>query len=322
MTDDANDIDFDPARPTAREPVRWGFANPGPLREKLTSLAIAGGKVVTTDLLVNYELEGEPVEQPGDISILLDSDEQPLAMIEDVRSTVIRLADVTDQDAIDEGEGYADAAAFRVSHEDFWNRDLDEVRQGLGDPGFTITDDTPVVVERFRIVGILGAGGSPITPRVRPAYPVDRPAVDAFLAARNADVVARLGELADARRHPALIVEVGGAIEGVLTWVLSGASMEVLTLHAAHQWSGVGTALIAAARRVAEASGAHRLWLITTNDNIDALRFYQRRGFRLTRLHTGAVDRSRADLKPAIPEVGDHAIPLRDELELEIAIRD
>jgi uncharacterized protein YhfF/N-acetylglutamate synthase-like GNAT family acetyltransferase len=321
MSDDTpNDIDIGAGRPMAREPVRWGFASPGPLREKLTSLAFGGGKVVTSDLLVNYELAGEPIEQPGDISVLLDSNEQPLAMIEDVRSTVIRLADMIDQDAIDEGEGYADAAAFRTSHEDFWNGDIDELRDGLGDPGFTITDDTPIVVERFRIVGILAADGSPITPVVRPAYPADRPAVDAFLAERNADVIARLGEVVDARRHPTLIVETDGAIEGVLTWVLSGTSMEVLTLHAARQWSGIGTALIAAARRVAEASGAGRLWLITTNDNVDALRFYQRRGFRLAQLHAGAVDRSRATLKPAIPEGGAHGIPLRDELVLEMDI--
>ena len=290
------------------------------MRDKLTALAFGGGKVVTSDLLANYEIEGEPVEQPGDISILLDSDERPVAMIEDVRSIVIRLADMTDEDAIDEGEGYADAAAFRVSHEDHWNAFIDEVRDGLGDPTFTITDDTPIVVERFRIAAIVGTDGSPIEPRVRPAYPPDRPAVDAFLAEHNADVVARRGELVDARTLPALIVESDGVIAGVLTWVLDGTSMEVLTLHAAHQWEGAGSALLAAARRVAEASGAHRLWLITTNDNVDALRFYQRRGYRLARVDAGAVDRSRAALKPAIPEVGAHGIPLRDELELELLL--
>jgi uncharacterized protein YhfF/GNAT superfamily N-acetyltransferase len=290
------------------------------LRDKLTALAFGGGKVVTSDLLANYEIEGEPVEQPGDISILLDSDERPVAMIEDVRSIVIRLADMTDDDAIDEGEGYADAAAFRVSHEDHWNAFIDEVRDGLGDPTFTITDDTPIVVERFRIAAIVGTDGAPIEPRVRPAYPPDRPAVDAFLAEHNADVVARRGEVVDARTLPALIIESGGVIGGVLTWVLDGTSMEVLTLHAARQWEGAGSALLAAARRVAEASGAHRLWLITTNDNVDALRFYQRRGYRLARVDPGAVDRSRAALKPAIPEIGAHGIALRDELELELEL--
>ena len=87
----------------------------------------------------------------------------------------------------------------------------------------------------------------------------------------------------------------------MLTWVLDGTSMEVLTLHAAQQWAGTGSALLAAARRVAEASGARRIWLITTNDNVDALRFYQRRGYRLARVDAGAVDRSRAALKPGHP---------------------
>jgi hypothetical protein len=55
----------------------------------------------------------------------------------------------------------------------------------------------------------------------------------------------------------------------------------------------------------------------TTNDNVDALRFYQRRGFRLAELHAGGVDKSRATLKPDIPTTGEYGIPLRDELILE-----
>ena len=65
-------------------------------------------------------------------------------------------------------------------------------------------------------------------------------------------------------------------------------------------------------------AGCTRLWLVTTNDNVDALRFYQRRGFRLARLRAGAVDESRATLKPEIPTSGSYGIPLRDELELEM----
>ena len=60
--------------------------------------------------------------------------------------------------------------------------------------------------------------------------------------------------------------------------------------------------------------------VVTTNDNIEALRFYQRRGFRLTLIRPGAVDRSRAELKPEIPESGAFDIPLRDELELEMRL--
>src|SRR4029079_7586510 len=126
---------------SAREPSRWGFGEPGALRDKLTALAFGGGQVVTSDLLANYQIEGEPVEQPGDISILLDSDEGPVAMIEDVRSIVIRLAAMSDEGASDEAERYPAGAASRVSHEDHWSGFIDDVRRGLGDPTFTITDD-------------------------------------------------------------------------------------------------------------------------------------------------------------------------------------
>ncbi len=152
---------------------------------------------------------------------------------------------------------------------------------------------------------------------VRPRLPDDEAAVAALLAEWHSTRVARLGELLHPLDHPALVGEDGGRLVGVLTYVVRGADCEVLTLHAAQRWGGVGSALIAAAERVAAEHGCRRLWLITTNDNVDALRFYQRRGFRLAGLHPGAVDRSRAELKPEIPTMGAHGIPLRDELELD-----
>jgi GNAT superfamily N-acetyltransferase len=147
--------------------------------------------------------------------------------------------------------------------------------------------------------------------RIHDATPGD---VAAFLAAHNAARVARKGELVDALAHRHLIA---GDLEGVLTYIVDGDECEVLTLHAEPRRSGAGTALLDAVARTARRAGCRRLWLITTNDNVDALRFYQRRGFRLAALHVGAVHHSRARLKPEIPEVGDHGIPLRDELELE-----
>jgi GNAT superfamily N-acetyltransferase len=159
---------------------------------------------------------------------------------------------------------------------------------------------------------------------VRPRRGADRRAVEAFLAERNTVQVARLGVL-DALDHPALLAEAapgagdGGQLLGVLTYVIDreSARCEILTLHVAGQWRGVGSALIGAVERLAAGEGCDRLWLVTTNDNVDALRFYQRRGFRLAALHPGAADDSRARLKPGIPTVGDYGIPLRDELELE-----
>ena len=156
--------------------------------------------------------------------------------------------------------------------------------------------------------------------RVRLGEPTDRPAVEDFLARWGSLCVARLGRIERPLDHPALIADDNDRLVGVLTYILDGAHCEVLTLHVDDRRRGVGSALVAEAKRIAAAAKCTRLWVITTNDNVDALRFYQRRGFRLAALHRGAVDHSRARLKPAIPLLGDHGIPLRDELELELEI--
>ena len=133
----------------------WGFGDPGPLRDELTAAALSGAKTTTASLLVDFEIEGIPMPQAGEMEILVDSAERPIAVVEILSCRVSRLADVDDQHAIDEGEGYADAAAFRVAHERYWNSYLDVVRATLGDPTFALDDDTPVVLERFRIVKLL-----------------------------------------------------------------------------------------------------------------------------------------------------------------------
>jgi hypothetical protein len=86
-----------------------------------------------------------------------------------------------------------------------------------------------------------------------------------------------------------------------------------------HPGQGVGTALIEAVKVAAIEAGCRRLWLMTTNDNLHALGFYQRRGFRLVAVYPGAVDAARL-LKPEIPLLGNDGIPIRDEIELEIAL--
>ncbi len=152
---------------------------------------------------------------------------------------------------------------------------------------------------------------------VRGVEAADRDRVDAFLGDHNAALVARLDQLVDARRQPALLAEDGGDLAGVVTYIVADADCEVLTLHTVRSWQGVGTVLLRKVEQIAAEQGCTRLWLITTNDNVDGLRFYQRRGFRLARLHPGAVGASRLRLKPGIPETGDYGIPIRDEIELE-----
>jgi GNAT superfamily N-acetyltransferase len=141
--------------------------------------------------------------------------------------------------------------------------------------------------------------------------------VRAFLERHNADRAARRGELVDATARPALVATgTDGAIAGVLTYDIVGPDCEILTLHAATQWGGAGTALVDAVKAVAARAGCRTLWVLTTNDNVDGLRFYQRRGFALSALRPGAVDESRRTLKPQIPPTGFYGIPLRDEIEL------
>jgi uncharacterized protein YhfF len=134
----------------------WGFAFPGPLRDELTRLALEGTKTTTAGLYVEVELGDDALPVIGAQEVLLDSNERPVALIETVDCRVVRLADVDDRHAIDEGEGYADAYEFRVAHERFWNGYIDEIRDRLGDPAFELDDDTLVVLQRFRIVERLG----------------------------------------------------------------------------------------------------------------------------------------------------------------------
>jgi ribosomal protein S18 acetylase RimI-like enzyme len=152
---------------------------------------------------------------------------------------------------------------------------------------------------------------------IRMRRPDDVAAVTAFLERHNSLRVARLDRLERPLDHPALLAMDSDAIAGVLTYVIDGPTMEILTLHVEQQWAGSGTSLLREAERIGADARCQRLFVITTNDNVDGLRFYQRRGFRLAELRPGAVDRSRSALKPEIPVAGSYGIPLRDELLLD-----
>ncbi|MCZ2095755.1 MAG: GNAT family N-acetyltransferase [Anaerolineae bacterium] len=127
------------------------------------------------------------------------------------------------------------------------------------------------------------------------------------------------GVLHDMRVLPGVVAWHEGARVGLATYRLDGAECEVMSLNSLVEGAGIGTALLEAVAEVSRAAGCRRVFLITTNDNTPALRFYQRRGFRLVALRPGAIDAARR-LKPGIPAVGLDGIPLRDEIELEQAL--
>ena len=131
----------------------------------------------------------------------------------------------------------------------------------------------------------------------------------------GAELVAVHGSVLRPAELPGFIAERSRRVVGLLTYQLVEDYLEITTLNAIERRVGIGTMLIEAAVRTARHFRCSEVRLTTTNDNVDALRFYQRRGFRLVELRPGAVDRSRRD-KPQIPRTGDYSIPLHDEIDL------
>ena len=107
---------------------------------------------------------------------------------------------------------------------------------------------------------------------------------------------------------------------GVITYTCSDGDCEIVSLDSERERQGLGTKLINAMLEEAQKLGCRRVFLITTNDNLNALGFYQKRGFELVKINRGAVHESRK-IKPGIPLIGMNNIPLRDEIELEMMLK-
>ena len=154
---------------------------------------------------------------------------------------------------------------------------------------------------------------------IRTLTPADRDWVARHVAEHwGAEIVAAHGTLYHPADLPGFVAELDGKVTGLVTFHIAGDACEIVTLDSLSEGQGIGTALIEAAKATALTAGCRRLWLVTTNDNTHALRFYQKRGFRLVAVHPGAVAESRK-LKPEIPLIGNDGIPIRDEIVLEIA---
>ena len=136
----------------------------------------------------------------------------------------------------------------------------------------------------------------------------------------HSDAVVAHGERLYPAQLPGFVAVRDGRIAGHVSYRIAGPRCEIVTIDASPERSGIGTRLLDAAIVAARDGGCAVVWLTTTNDNLDALRFYQRRGFRLSALRVGAVDAARAALKPELPAIGSYGISLRDELDLELEL--
>lgn len=134
-----------------------GFARPGPLRERLSGLVLAGAKTATFDLFDSARFEPDGVPTPGKDWTMHDSSGRPLAVLTTISVEVLRLADVTFSMAALEGESFASARSWRRAHEDYWAPFVEQIRAQTNDPDWSLTDDSLVVFETFVLVHRLAA---------------------------------------------------------------------------------------------------------------------------------------------------------------------
>ena len=153
-------------------------------------------------------------------------------------------------------------------------------------------------------------------PSVRPLHEREHAWLRATLRERwPHELLVGRGRVREISELSALVAVQGGERVGLLTYVIEGDVAELVTVDALRPRAGAGAALIAALGEEARSEGARRLLAMVTNDNVRGLRYYQRLGFRLSELRTGAIDELRRH-KPWIPATGQDDIPIRDEIDL------
>jgi N-acetylglutamate synthase-like GNAT family acetyltransferase len=157
---------------------------------------------------------------------------------------------------------------------------------------------------------------------IRPVTDSDRPFLRTFMREHWGDeaMIDRDRVFYPAEHFGFLAEERPARVIGLITHQFENGECEVSSLESLSPGQGIGGALLEAVVAEARKGGCRRVWLITTNDNINALRFYQKRGFHIVAVYPDAVTHARTTLKPSIPLVGDSGIPIRDELELELIL--
>src|SRR5262245_20178830 len=120
---------------------------------------------------------------------------------------------------------------------------------------------------------------------------------------------------------PGLVAEQGGEPVGLVLYRMEAGECEVVALVSVREGRGVGSSLLEEAARIAKEAGCHRVWRVTTNDNVHAMDFYRKRGWRQVAIHRGAMTEARK-LKPELPEIGQGGVRIEDEVEYELRWRD
>ncbi|HML47840.1 MAG TPA: GNAT family N-acetyltransferase [Clostridia bacterium] len=132
-------------------------------------------------------------------------------------------------------------------------------------------------------------------------------------------MIVTLGNSYDSSVLPGFAAMEGDRVLGAILYRIQDDACEIAVVYSLLENRGIGTALIRRVIETAKKAGCGRVWLVTTNDNVHALRFYQKFGFRIKDVHIGSMAITRR-LKPGLPETGIDGIPLAHEVEFELEI--
>ena len=156
---------------------------------------------------------------------------------------------------------------------------------------------------------------------LRRLIPTDLPRLRQFWVDHwGGDFMVTRGRVYHPEQLEGFVVEDGAEWVGLLSFIIVDDQLEVTSLDSLRAGQGLGSQLLEQAIKEARARNCWRIFLITTNDNLNALGFYQKRGFELVTIYRNALEETRK-LKPDIPALGYDNIPLRDEIELEFILK-
>lgn len=288
----------------------FAFGDSGQMADDLLDLVLHGPKRATAGPVSEYETTGERLPQVGDLSGVLDGRGEPAAVIETIDVRIGPLTSVDHAFAWDEGEGDRSREDWLDGHRAYFRR------AGYQDP-----DHEACVFERFRVVWPEFDTTRWLVDGVRELRLDERSwMVDTLTRRWGTTTMASRGNLLDAADMPALIAEREDMPAGLVTFLVRpGGEVELVTIDAFPAGAGTGGMLLDALTELGRRNGWRRLWLVISNDNLPALRTYQRHGFDLVAVHRGAIARSR-ELKPQIPLIGMDGIPIDHEIELELRL--
>lgn len=121
------------------------------------------------------------------------------------------------------------------------------------------------------------------------------------------------GKVHKADELPGSVAYYEDEIQGVITYEINNDECEIVSLDSLIEDKGIGSKLLEKAIETARKKKCKRIWLITTNDNLKSMKFYQKRGFEIASVHANAV----VEARKINPKYGFEEIPIKHEVEFE-----